>query len=244
MQRARGKPRRPPAIMKTLSVVIPAYNEARFVATLLERVKAVDLSPLGFGTELIVVDDGSTDGTAEIVEAIPAVRLLRLPAHGGKGRAVRAGIAAASGELLIIQDADLEYDPRDFVPMIQAWLDHRATVIYGSRYLRGGRHPNQSLAAYAGGRSLSLVCRLFTGTYLSDTVTALKLFPREEIAALPLQTSGFEIDLEITARLIARGRTIAEVPIRYYPRSRAEGKKVGARDWVKAIATLYRFRAG
>ncbi len=105
--------------MKRLSVVIPAYNEERFIGTLLERIKAVDLAPLGYAMELIVVDDKSRDRTAEIVAAIPGVRLLRMEKNGGKGRAVRAGIAAATGDLLIIQDADLEYDPQDYVPMLR-----------------------------------------------------------------------------------------------------------------------------
>jgi dolichol-phosphate mannosyltransferase len=230
--------------MNTLSVVIPAYNEARFIGTLLDRIKSVDLAPLGYQMELIVVDDKSKDGTAEIVAAVPGVRLLRMEKNGGKGRAVRAGIEASTGDLLIIQDADLEYNPQDYIPMMRALLDGRADIIYGSRYLGRGRHDNQSLTAYLGGRSLSAVAWVFTGTYLTDTVTAFKLFKRSEIAALPLETSGFELDHEITARMLASGKTIAEVPIRYYPRSRAEGKKIGARDWFIALRTLWRYRRG
>jgi dolichol-phosphate mannosyltransferase len=230
--------------MNTLSVVIPAYNEERFIGTLLERIRAVDLSPLGYAMELIVVDDKSKDRTAEIVAACPDVRLIRMEKNGGKGRAVRAGIAAASGELLIIQDADLEYDPQDYIPMLRALLDGKADIIYGSRYLGRSRHANQSLTAYLGGRSLSVVAWLFTGRYLTDTVTAFKLFRREELASLPLETTGFELDHEITARMLARGKTIAEVPIRYYPRSRAEGKKIGARDWFIGTRTFWRYRRG
>jgi len=227
-----------------LSIVIPAYNEERFIGTLIERIKAVDLSPLGFTKELIVVDDKSTDRTADVVATIAGVRLIRQQKNGGKGLAVRAGIAAATGELLIIQDADLEYDPQDYIPMLQALLDGKADIVYGSRYLGRGRHPNQSLAAYLGGRSLSLVCRLLTGTYLTDTVTAFKLFRRAELAALPLETTGFELDHEITARMLARGKTIVEVPIRYYPRSREDGKKIGARDWFIGTRTFWRYRRG
>jgi glycosyltransferase involved in cell wall biosynthesis len=157
---------------------------------------------------------------------------------------VRAGIAAATGDLLIIQDADLEYDPQDYLPMLEALLAGKADIIYGSRYLGTGRHDNQSLAAYLGGRSLSLVAWLCTGTYLTDTVTAFKLFRREELAALPLETTGFELDHEITARMLARGKTIAEVPIRYYPRSREEGKKIGARDWFIGTRTFWKYRHG
>lgn len=230
--------------MITLSIVIPAYNEERFIGRLLEQIKAVDLAPLGVQPEIIVVDDCSKDRTAAIVSALPGVRLHRMDRNSGKGRAVRAGIAAATGEYLIIQDADLEYDPQDYLPMLKPLLDGRADIVYGSRYLGRGRYPNQSLTAYLGGRSLSAIGWLFTGRYLTDTVTALKLFRREEIATLPLETSGFELDHEITARMLARKRRILEVPIRYYPRSREEGKKIGARDWFIGTRTFWRYRNG
>jgi glycosyltransferase involved in cell wall biosynthesis len=231
-------------VSTTLSIVIPAYNEERFIGTLLERIRAVALAALGVTAEIIVVDDGSKDRTVEIASAVPGVRVHRMPVNGGKGQAVRAGIALASGDLLIIQDADLEYDPNDYIPMIRALQDGRGDVIYGSRYLGRGRHANQSLAAYLGGRSLSVVALVFTGTYLTDTVTAYKLFHRADLAGLALETSGFELDHEITARLLARGRRIVEVPISYHPRSREEGKKIGARDWFRAIRTFARFRKG
>lgn len=230
--------------MRVLSIVIPAYNEERFIATLLQQIRDLDLAALGFTKEVIVVDDCSTDRTAEIVAEMPDVRLIRQRPNAGKGRAVRAGIAAATGELLIIQDADLEYDPRDYVPMLQALLDGRADVVYGSRYLGRGRHANQSLAAYLGGRSLSLIAWAFTGASLTDTVTAYKLFRREDIAALTLETSGFELDHELTSRMLARGKRIVEVPISYAPRSRDEGKKIGPRDWFIAVRTFWRYRKG
>ena len=228
----------------TLSVVIPAYNEERFIGTLLERILAVDLAPLGLAKEIIVVDDGSRDRTVEIASGVPDVRVHRMPVNGGKGKAVRAGIELATGDLLIIQDADLEYDPNDYVAMVRALQAGRGDVVYGSRYLGRGRHPNQSLAAYVGGRSLSLVALAFTGRYLTDTVTAYKLFRRADLAGLTLQTSGFELDHEITARLLARGLRIVEVPISYHPRSREEGKKIGPKDWFTAIRTFARFRNG
>lgn len=228
----------------TLSIVIPAYNEERFIGTLLERIRAVDLAPLGLDKEVIVVDDGSRDRTVEIASTVPGIRVHKMPVNGGKGAAVRAGIGLATGELLIIQDADLEYDPRDYIPMIEALQAGRGDVIYGSRYFGRGRHPNQSLAAYFGGRSLSLVALAFTGCYLTDTVTAYKLFRRADLASLTLQTSGFELDHEITARIVARGLRIVEVPITYDPRSREEGKKIGMKDWFTAIRTFARFRKG
>jgi glycosyltransferase involved in cell wall biosynthesis len=230
--------------MPTLSIVIPAYNEERFIGQLLSQVRAVPLDALGITKEIVVVDDCSSDRTSEIAGVAPGVRVYRMPVNGGKGAAVRAGIGLATGDYLIIQDADLEYDPQDYVPMVAAILDRRADVVYGSRYMSGGKHPNQSWSAYLGGRSLSLVMLACTGHYLTDTVTALKLFPRTLLPSLALETTGFETDHEITAKVLARGLRIVEVPVRYYPRSREEGKKIGLRDWFIGARTFWRYRNG
>ena len=227
-----------------LSIVIPAYNEERFIGTLLDQIRAVDLTPLGVTKQVIVVDDHSSDRTPDIVRVMPDVVFERLPKNGGKGQAVRRGMELATGDYLIIQDADLEYDPRDYLPMMEAILAGRGDVIYGSRYMKRGRHPGQSLAAYLGGRSLSLVGYLATGTWLTDTVTALKLFPRELLPSLRLETSGFELDHEVTAKVLARGLRIVEVPVSYRPRTREEGKKIGMRDWFIGARTFWRFRKG
>jgi dolichol-phosphate mannosyltransferase len=240
---------------RVLSVVIPAYNEERFIGALLSKVIAVDLGRFGVRKEIIVVDDHSTDRTAEIVRGFPGVVLKRQPRNGGKGEAVRAGLELASGDYIIIQDADLEYEPEDYVPMMAALLSDGTDAVYGSRYMRNAhrgrlvsfltsRHPSQSWPAYLGGRSLSFAALLCTGRYLTDTVTALKLFKRDVIKPLRLETSGFELDHEISAKLIARGLRIKEVPIRYFPRSKEEGKKIGLRDWFTALRTFYRFRRG
>jgi dolichol-phosphate mannosyltransferase len=225
----------------TLSIVIPAYNEEAYIGTLLDRILSVDLSRFGLAKEIIVVDDGSRDSTAAIVATREGIVLLRQAKNGGKGRAVRAGIARATGEYLIIQDADLEYDPHDYVAMLEALLARRGDIVYGSRYLRAGKGRNQTWTAYLGGRSLSAVAWLFTGAYLTDTVTAYKLFARSDLEGLSLETSGFELDHEITAKMLARGRRIVEVPIRYMPRSRAEGKKIGVRDWFTGVRTFWRY---
>jgi dolichol-phosphate mannosyltransferase len=239
-----------------LSVVIPAYNEAAFIGTLLARIQAVDLAGVAVTAELIVVDDGSADDTADIAARHGGVRVIRQRPNAGKGAAVRAGIAAATGSHVLIQDADLEYDPQDYLPMLSALRGGGdRTVVYGSRYLPypdasalrnvfAGPWPGQSWAAYLGGRSLSVTAWLTTGRYLTDTVTAYKLFPRALLAGLDLQTTGFELDHEISAKVIAKGYRIVEVPIGYAPRSKAEGKKIGARDWWRALRTFWRFRRG
>lgn len=233
--------------MALLSIVIPAYNEERFIGTLLERIRAVDLTSLHVEKEIIVVDDCSRDRTAEITASNPGVTLVRHEKNGGKGRAVRTGIDRARGDYVMIQDADLEYEPRDYVPMLEALLSHRGDVVYGNRYASGlfaGKHAQQSWTAYIGGRSLSLAAWASTGRYLADTVTALKLFPRALLLQLSLETTGFELDHEITAKVLARKHQIVEVPIRYFPRSKAEGKKIGLRDWFIGVRTFWKYRRG
>jgi dolichol-phosphate mannosyltransferase len=233
--------------MKRLSIVIPAYNEERFIGILLERIRAVDLRPHGFEKEVIVVDDCSKDGTAEAVGRFPDVILSRHERNGGKGRAVRTGIERATGDYVMIQDADLEYDPQDYIPMVEMLSSGGADVVYGSRYTNGwfgSKHAQQSWPAYLGGRSLSLAALICTGRYLTDTVTALKLYPRALLNELNLQTTGFELDHEMTSKVLARGRRIAEVPIQYFPRTREEGKKIGAKDWLRGLRTFWRYRRG
>jgi dolichol-phosphate mannosyltransferase len=234
--------------VKLLSIVIPAYNEERYLGALLQRIRAVDLEALQVEKEIIVVDDCSRDGTFDLVRSVPGVIIERHQRNAGKGRAVRTGIARATGDYLIIQDADLEYEPEDYVPMLRALQSRGGDVIYGSRYagrgLLGGKYAEQSWAAYLGGRSLSLTCLACTGHYVSDTVTALKLFHRDALLPLNLHTTGFELDHEITAKMLARGCRIAEVPVRYFPRSRAEGKKIGLRDWFVATRTFWKYRRG
>ena len=233
--------------MKVLSIVIPAYNEERFLGTLLERIQAVDLTSLGVAKEIIVVDDCSRDRTADVARSASGVIVVRHAVNGGKGMAVRTGIARATGDFVIIQDADLEYEPQDYIPMLQALVSGRGDVVYGSRYLgRGvlGKYSLQTWAAYLGGRSLSLIALGMTGRYLTDTVTALKLFSRSALSKLDLRTTGFELDHEITAKMLASGSRIVEVPIRYFPRTREEGKKIGLRDWFIATRTFWKFRRG
>ena len=236
------------ASVRQLTVIVPAYNEERFIAALVEKVLAVDVSRFGLAKQVIVVDDGSKDRTAAIASAIAGVTLLTMARNSGKGAAVRAGIQRADGDLILIQDADLEYEPEDYIPMLDELIRTGVDAVYGSRYMpppgsttRVAKHPKQSWGAYLGGRSLSLVQWWFTGHFLTDTVTALKLFRAPAIKDIELETNGFELDHEITARILARGCRIREVAIRYYPRDRSEGKKIGARDWFIAVRTYAKY---
>lgn len=231
---------------RTLSILIPAYNEERFIGALLEQIAHVPLEENGLAREVVVIDDGSRDRTAEIAQGFAGVHVERQE-NQGKGAAVRRALAVARGELLMIQDADLEYEPNDYLPMVEALDQQGVEAVYGNRYHAGwfaGRRPGQAWSAYLGGRSLSAAAWLATGVWVADTVTALKLFRREAVADLPLETCGFELDHELTARLLARGRRIAEVPIHYAPRNRLEGKKIGLHDWFVALRTFARYRKG
>jgi dolichol-phosphate mannosyltransferase len=241
--------------MPVLSIVIPAYNEGAFLATLLERILAVPVGEAGFQKELIVVDDGSKDNTGEIArgfaERYPEqVRAFTQVPNQGKGRAVRRGIREASGDFILIQDADLEYDPDDYLPLLAGLKT--ADVVYGSRtkgqYEAGrkfpcpGRHPEQSLGPWIAGVLLTLWTALVYGCWITDTLTAYKLYPAKVVKEMELRTSGFETDHEITAKLVRQGLRIREVPIRYYPRTAEEGKKIKASDGFIAVWTLLKFR--
>jgi glycosyltransferase involved in cell wall biosynthesis len=229
---------------RLLTVAIPAYNEERFIGTALERVLAVDLAAAGFEREVIVVDDRSSDGTGRVAHSFPGVTVHRLPRQSGKGSAVRAAVELARGDYLVIQDADLEYDPADIVPMLKALDSTGAHAVYGSRYLHGAPHPGQSRLAYLGGRSLSVAVKVLTGEWVSDVATALKLLPLPLLRDLTLVSTGFELEAEVTIKLLARGCRIVEVPVSYEPRTRAEGKKVAFPDLLRSLVTLARFRRG
>ena len=239
--------------MPRLSIVIPAYNEERFLGTLLARIEAVEIASLGFEKEVIVVDDGSRDRTFEIASGHAGVRALQQVPNQGKGAAVQRGIRDATGDWVLVQDADLEYDPEDYRALLQAIPANGRAAIYGSRtqgqigergWLRlfPGRHPKQGFGSWLAGVLLTGITGLVYGRFISDTLTAYKLYPMHVIRGFVVRTCGFETDHELTAKLIRAGVRIIEVPIRFEPRSTAEGKKIRARDGFIAVATLLRYR--
>jgi len=239
--------------MKLVSIVIPAYNEAAYIGNLLRTIAQVDTRPLGFEKEILVVNDGSTDSTEALARqfAPDGVKVFNQVPNQGKGRAVERGIRESTGDYILVQDADLEYDPSDYLPML-AKLTNGADSVYGSRVLGQmrrsgwslvpGKHPSQGFGPWFGGVVLSLWTFLLYGRWISDTLTAYKLYPARSLKAMKLETRGFETDHEITAKLIRLGVRIAEVPISYRPRSVAEGKKIRPRDGLIAVWTLLKFR--
>jgi len=222
-----------------LSVVIPVYNEERTLEEIVGRVRAVDIDK-----EIIIVDDGSTDGSREIearLAELPEVRVYYHEGNMGKGAAVRTALRHVAGDAVIIQDADLEYDPRDFAIMLQPYLEGKAKVVYGSRFLGGPRRAMMFWHMVAN-KFLTFVTNILYDTILSDMETCYKLFDVEVIRDIPLRARGFELEPEITAKVLKRGHRIFEVPISYAGREYQEGKKIKAHDAFIAIWTLVKYR--
>jgi glycosyltransferase involved in cell wall biosynthesis len=220
-----------------LSVVIPVYNEARTVAQLVDKVRAVQLD--GIDKELIIVNDGSADGTREALapfESTPGVRVHHSPVNLGKGASVRIGFSYASGDLVVIQDADLELDPNEYVRLIRPILDGQADVVFGSRFLGAGRRG--SLSFYLANRALAALTNTLFGAHLSDIETCYKVFRRDVLPTLKLRASRFEIEPELTAQVLKHGHRLVEIPIGYQPRSHQEGKKISWKDGFGAVYEL------
>jgi dolichol-phosphate mannosyltransferase len=224
-----------------LSILVPAYQEERTIGELLRRVRDVDLAAVGYDKEIVVCDDGSRDATTEIVEQHRAVdERVRLVAHRrnrGKGAAIRSALAVARGELCLIQDADLEYDVGDYLPLLRRARDG-APVVYGSRFLRRRYPEGMQVANFVANRLLTLTANRLFGLRLSDEATCYKLFRTEVLRDLGLRCEGFEFCPEVTAKLALRRVPIVEVPISYRARSVDDGKKVRWTDAVQAVSTL------
>jgi glycosyltransferase involved in cell wall biosynthesis len=222
-----------------LSVVIPAYNEAKTIEEIVRQVRAVPIHK-----EIIIVDDGSIDGTRQALDrlaGLPDVHVYFHERNMGKGAAVRTAIQHVSGDAVLIQDADLEYDPRDYPALLRPLQEGRARVVYGSRFLGGPRRAMLFWHMIAN-KLLTLATNILYDTILSDMETCYKLFDVEVIRSIPLRARGFELEPEITAKVLKRGHRIYEVPISYAGREYEEGKKIRGRDALIAMWTLLKYR--
>jgi glycosyltransferase involved in cell wall biosynthesis len=224
----------------TLSIVMPVYNERDTIEEILKRVEQV-----GLADEIIVVDDGSSDGTREILQKLaPTLQKMRLILHDdnyGKGSAVRTGIQAAGCDLILIQDADLEYDPQDIKALLGPIEEGKADVVYGSRFLGAPRRSTMFWHMVAN-KLLTLMTNVLYNSILSDMETGYKLFKAEIIHAIPLRSRRFNFEPEVTAKLLKRHTRIFEVPISFNPREYSEGKKIGMKDAFEAVWTLLKYR--
>jgi glycosyltransferase involved in cell wall biosynthesis len=224
---------------KSLTVIMPVYNERATVAEIIRRMRAVEL-PLVL--QVIVVDDGSSDGTDKVLKALEdsTVRVFTHAQNQGKGAAIRTAMAAARGDLILIQDADLEYDPDDWPRLLEPVLKGKARIVYGSRFT--GERKNMLPLHWFGNRVLSLVTNILYSSTLSDMETCYKLFDAQVLEGMTIVSNRFEFEPEITAKVLRRGHRIYEVPISYAGREPHEGKKITWRDGFSALNALVRFR--
>jgi glycosyltransferase involved in cell wall biosynthesis len=228
-------------VYRSLSVIVPVFNERNTVAEIMRRMRAVTL-PDALELEVVVVDDGSSDGTDKILAALEdsTVRVISHGVNSGKGTAINTGLGAARGDLVLIQDADLEYDPNDWPKLIQPILSGKARVVYGSRFT--GERKNMFPSHWLGNRFLTLVTNILYRSTLSDMETCYKLFDRRVLDGITINSKRFDFEPEITAKILRRGNRIYEVPISYAGREMSEGKKISWRDGVGAIVALVRYR--
>ena len=220
-----------------LSVIVPVYNEKDTIFKIIERIVEVPVEK-----EIIVVDDGSTDGTREILQDFksPNLKIILKEKNEGKGSAIREGLKYVSGDVVVIQDADLEYNPEDWIQMLKIMEEKKAEVVYGSRVL--GKGEKSSIAFYVGGRFLSLLTNFLYRTSITDEPTCYKMFRTDVIKGIELKCKGFEFCPEVTAKVARKGYKIYEVPVSYKPRKIKEGKKIRWKDGLVAIYTLLKYR--
>ena len=231
--------------MKKLSIIIPAYNEARTIRRIVEKIFSVRF-PVDF--EVIIVDDHSNDRTYRIAQILDArdlskrIRLFRNDVNRGKGYSLRRGFAEATGDILIVQDADFEYDPSEILRLLPPILEGKVRVVYGSRFLSAIRPPGMAFANWIANRLLTALTNVLYGSRLTDMETCYKLMSRDALEGVRLESKRFEFEPEITAKLLKKRHEILELPITYHGRTASEGKKIKARDFFIAIWTLWRCR--
>ena len=221
-----------------LSIIIPAYNEEKSIFEIIERVKKQKV--YDFAKEIIVVDDGSTDQTLDILKKITGITLMIHKKNMGKGRSIRTGLNIVTGDIVLVQDADLELDPKDYPEMIKPFIENKAEVVYGSRIL-GKKLPHHPLY-YTGGKLVTFVANILYGTQITDEPIGYKAFKTEILKELDLECERFEFCPEVTAKIAKRKIRIYEVPVSYNPRSKKEGKKLGIKDGIEAVWTLIKYR--
>lgn len=224
-----------------VSIIIPCYNERKLLPVCLEKVENAPL-PEGFTKEIILVDDCSTDGTREWLQKLKKHKVLFHKRNRGKGAAVKTGFKEATGDIYLIQDADLEYDPNDYPSLLELFRDDRVKVVYGSRRLNRKNKQYSGFSFFIGGLLLSAMVTVLYFQKITDEPTCYKVFRKDVIDSLIIKGDRFEWEPEVTAKILKQGIRIHEVPIRYYPRHVKEGKKINWKDGVQAIWTLLKYR--
>lgn len=228
--------------MKKLSILIPVYNENKTVEKLILKVDQVSV---GLEKEVVMVDDGSADGTVEVLKKLeskyPTWKFLYQEKNAGKGAALRTAIKAATGDILLIQDADLEYDPNDYNALLKPILEGHADVVYGSRFLGGGPHRVVYFWHYVGNKIITLISNMRTNLNLSDIEVCYKAFKKEVLQGIEIKENRFGVEVELTAKMAKGKWRIYEVPIAYYGRTYAEGKKINWKDGVSALRCLLKY---